>query len=127
MVEKVSTSLEDYLEALVMLGGQDGPIRSVDLAEKMGVSKPSVNKAVTMLKQKGYVTQAFYGAITLTDSGISYGQNVLRRHRALTRFLNKALGIDAETAEKEACMMEHAISDDSFEKWMAFIDSLGLD
>lgn len=126
-MEKISTSLEDYLEALVMLGGQDGPIRSVDLAEKMDVSKPSVNKAVSALKQKGYVTQAFYGAITLTKPGIEYGQKVLQRHRALTRFLNKAVGIDPETAEREACMMEHAISDDSFEKWIIFINSLDLE
>ena len=126
-VDKVSTSHEDYLEAMVMLGGsQDVAVRGVDVAEKMGVSKASVNKAVAVLKEKGYVTQPYYGDITLTAEGDAYGHKVLDRHRALTTFLNKALGIDAETAEEEACMMEHAISDDSFEKWMAFINQLAL-
>lgn len=126
-VEKVSTSHEDYLEAMVMLGGtEDSPVRGVDVAEKMGVSKASVNKAVSVLKQKGYVTQPYYGDITLTHEGSAYGRKVLDRHLALTRFLHKGLGIDKETAEAEACMMEHAISDASFEKWMAFIEGLDL-
>ena len=126
-MDKVSTSHEDYLEAMVMLGGTlDVPVRGVDVAEKMGVSKASVNKAVAHLKEKGYVTQPHYGSITLTEEGDAYGRKVLRRHEALTKFLNQALGIDAETAEEEACMMEHAISDASFEKWITFIDSLDL-
>lgn len=126
-MEKISTSHEDYLEAMVMLGGsQESPVRGVDVAEKMGVSKASVNKAVAVLKEKGYVTQPYYGDITLTSEGDAYGHKVLDRHQALTKFLNKALGIDAKTAEEEACMMEHAISDESFEKWMAFINSLDL-
>ncbi len=126
-MEKISTSHEDYLEAMVMLGGsQESSVRGVDVAEKMGVSKASVNKAVAVLKEKGYVTQPYYGDITLTPDGDAYGNKVLDRHLALTKFLNRGLGIDAETAEKEACMMEHAISDESFEKWMAFIDSLDL-
>lgn len=126
-MDKVSTSHEDYLEAMVMLGGgQDAPVRGVDVAEKLGVSKASVNKAVAHLKEKGYVTQPHYGGITLTEQGDAYGHKVLRRHEALAKFLSRGLGIDVETAEKEACMMEHAISDDSFEKWIAFIDKLDL-
>ncbi len=126
-MEKISTSHEDYLEAMVMIGGsQKQSIRAVDVAAKMGVSKASVNKAVTVLKEKGYVTQPYYGDITLTQEGDAYGHKVLDRHQALTKFLHRGLGIDAQTAEEEACMMEHAISDESFEKWMAFIDGLDL-
>ena len=126
-MEKVSTSHEDYLEAMVMLGGSEqSSVRGVDVAEKMGVSKASVNKAVSVLKEKGYVTQPYYGDITLTHEGSAYGNKVLMRHRTLTRFLHRGLGIDEATAEREACMMEHAISDESFEKWIAFIDSLDL-
>ncbi len=126
-MEKISTSHEDYLEAMVMIGGsQKQSIRAVDVAAKMGVSKASVNKAVTVLKEKGYVTQPYYGDITLTQEGDVYGHKVLDRHQALTKFLHRGLGIDAQTAEEEACMMEHAISDESFEKWMAFIDGLDL-
>lgn len=127
-MQPLSMTHEDYLEAILMLAGPTHmPVRAVDVADKMSVSKTSVNKAVTVLKEKGYVAQERYGDIILTDDGVIYGSKVLDRHHALTRFLNKGLGIDAETAEEEACQMEHAISDDSFEKWLSFIDSLDLD
>ncbi len=126
-MEKISTSHEDYLEAIVMLGGStETPIRSVDVAKQMGVSKASVNKAVGLLKEKGLAEQPYYGDITLTESGYSYGQAVFKRHRYLTAFLTDALGIPEETAEDEACLMEHAISDESFDKWVAYIESLGI-
>ena len=118
---------EDYLESMVMLGGADGAsIRAVDVEEKMGVSKSSVSKAVSVLKEKGFVTQPYYGDITLTESGIEYGRKVFDRHRALTKFLTEAVGLDPDKAEDEACQMEHAISDESFQKWLAFIDKLDL-
>lgn len=124
-MEKMSMSHEDYLEAIVMLGGTtETSIRSVDIATKLGVSKASVNKAVTALKEKGLVDQPYYGDITLTEEGFSYGEQIFGRHRMLSEFMSKHLGIDPETAEKEACQMEHAISDDSFEKWRAFIGKL---
>ncbi len=126
-MEKMSMSHEDYLEAIVMLGGTtDVSVRSVDIANKLGVSKASVNKAVTSLKEKGLVDQPYYGDVTLTEDGYAYGTQVFDRHRMLELFLTKALGIDPEVAEKEACQMEHAISDDSFEKWRAFIKKLDL-
>ncbi len=125
-MDHLSTSLEDYLEAMVMLGGDTMAVRAVDVANKLGVSKTSVSKAVAALKEKGYVNQPYYGSITLTPDGITYGNKVLDRHRALTTFLEKAIGLDPKTAEQEACMMEHAISDESFEKWLVFIKSLDL-
>lgn len=127
-MEKMSMSHEDYLEAMVMLGATtEASVRSVDVATKLGVSKASVNKAMSVLKEKGLAEQPYYGDITLTEEGLAYGNSVLDRHLALTSFLNKALGIDRDVAEKEACLMEHAISDESFEKWLAFIDKLDLD
>lgn len=111
----------------MLAGPTHMPVRAVDVADKMNVSKTSVNKAVNVLREKGFVEQERYGDITLTDDGVIYGSKVLDRHNALTKFLNKALGIDDETAEDEACQMEHAISDDSFEKWLSFIDALDLD
>lgn len=126
-MEKLSKSHEDYLEAIVMLGGTpEQPVRSVDVANKLGVSKASVNKAITLLKERGFLDQPYYGDITLTQDGYEYAQSVYKRHRYLTGFLEKALGIDPEVAEEEACLMEHAISDDSFEKWVAFIDENGF-
>lgn len=126
-MEKVSMSHEDYLEAIVMLGGSvSSPVRSVDVANKLGVSKASVSKAISLLKEQGLVDQPYYGDITLTADGYAYGHAVLERHELLCTFLEKALGIDAQTAEEEACKMEHAISDESFEKWRDYIQSLNL-
>lgn len=126
-MEKVSMSHEDYLEAIVMLGGTSTlPVRSVDIAAKLGVSKASVSKAVASLKVSGMLNQPFYGDITLTEEGYEYGQAVLERHTMLTKFLVEAIGLDQEVAEEEACQMEHAISDESFEKWLAYFKSIGL-
>ena len=124
-MEKISKSHEDYLEAIVMLGGASSPVRAVDVAAKLGVSKASVSKAISALKEKGLADQPHYGDITLTAEGRAYGTKVFDRHRALTLFLHKAVGIDAAVAEEEACIMEHAISDESFEKWLVFIDEIG--
>lgn len=126
-MEKVSMSHEDYLEAIVMLGGTSTlPVRSVDIAAKLGVSKASVSKAVASLKVSGMLNQPFYGDITLTEEGYEYGQAVLERHTMLTKFLVEAIGLDQEDAEEEACQMEHAISDESFKKWLAYFKSIGL-
>lgn len=126
-MEKVSMSHEDYLEAIVMLGGStEKSVRSVDIANQMDVSKASVNKAVGLLKEKGLVEQPYYGDVTLTEKGYEYAKSVFKRHRYLTAFLSKELGIPPEVAEEEACLMEHAISDASFGKWVAYIEKLGI-
>ena len=124
---KVSMSHEDYLEAIVMLGGTaEQSVRSVDIANHMGVSKASVNKAIGLLKEKKLATQPYYGDVTLTKEGYESAQSVFRRHRYLTAFLSQAVGIPEDVAEDEACLMEHAISDESFEKWVAYIEDLGI-
>ena len=126
-MDKVSMSHEDYLEAIVMLGGTDSQsVRSVDIAKQMDVSKASVNKAIGLLKEKGLAEQPYYGDVTLTKKGYDYAKAVYKRHRYLTAFLSKALGIPDDVAEDEACLMEHAISDESFEKWIAYIEGLGI-
>lgn len=125
MVKKISKSHEDYLEAIVELGGTtQQPVRSVDVATNLGVSKASVNKAISSLKEDGLVDQPYYGDITLTEEGYEYGSAVLERHNLLFAFLTKELGIEDEVADAEACLMEHAISDESFEKWMAYIKKI---
>lgn len=123
----MSKSSEDYLEAMVMLGATtENPVRSVDVAAKLEVSKASVNKAMAVLKAKGLAEQPYYGDITLTEEGYRYGCSVLERHEMLYSFLTEVVGISAEDAEREACLMEHAMSDSSYEKWMAFIRKLEL-
>jgi DtxR family transcriptional regulator, Mn-dependent transcriptional regulator len=127
-MEKMSKSHEDYLEAIVMLGGTtEVSVRSVDIAKQMGVSKASVNKAVTALKESKLVDQPYYGDVTLTEAGYEYATAVYDRHQLLFAFLTKELGISEEVAEEEACLMEHAISDDSFEKWRAYIKKLDVE
>ena len=126
-MDKVSMSHEDYLEAIVMLGGTtEQSVRSVDIANQLEVSKASVNKAIGLLKEKGLAEQPYYGDVTLTQEGYDYARSVYKRHRYLTAFLAKELGIPAETAEEEACLMEHAISDASFDKWVAYIEKLNI-
>ena len=124
---KLSKSLEDYLEAIVVLGGTtERSVRPSDIARHLGVSKTSVGKALTALRERKLVNQPYYGEATLTEEGYEYGASVLKRHRYLPVFLEKEVGISAEIAEQEACLMEHAISDESFEKWAAYIDELGI-
>lgn len=119
---KVSPANEDYLEMIVILANESGgPVRSVDLARRLDVSKPSVNKAVSTLKGAGLVTQRPYGDVMLTDEGRRYGEAVLQRHHVLSRFLTNELGVDPEVADEEACLMEHAISDSTLEKWEAYL------
>lgn len=126
-MEKMSMSHEDYLEAMVVLGATaETSVRSVDVAAKLGVSKASVNKAMSVLKEKGLAEQPYYGDITLTDEGYAYGTSVLERHEMLFTFLTKAIGLSEEDADREACLMEHAISDASFEKWFEFVKKLNL-
>ena len=125
--EKLSMSHEDYLEAIVMLGGSPtNPVRSVDVAAKVGVSKASVSKAIASLKTAGLLDQPFYGNITLTPEGYEFGSAVLKRHEMLTKFLLLKVGLDPKVAEQEACQMEHAISDGSFEKWLDYFQLIGL-
>ncbi len=120
--DRMSQSNEDYLEAVYELaGGVQNPVRSVDIAEKLGVSKASVNKAVSVLRENGYVKQEPYGDVFMTEKGIEYGRSVLRRHLLLHHFLMDALGVDPVTAEEEACKMEHAISDDTLSRWIDFL------
>ena len=123
---KVTESHEDYLEAVVMLGGTDKiAVRPVDVANKLGVSKASVNKAVSVLKDADMLEQPYYGDITLTKKGYKYGKEVFERHKVLTRFL-VAIGVDEKTADAEACMIEHDISEKTFQKWAAYVEKKKL-
>lgn len=122
---------EDYLEAiyrLVLEQGEagDGTIRSVDVAEQLEVSKASVNKALSMLKDAGMVNQTRYGRVTLTDEGREYAAVVWRAHRALRTFLEVELGVDPKTADDEACLMEHALSLDTMMRWIDYLERQGV-
>lgn len=116
-------SLEDYLETLLILGKENEKIRCVDVAKRMNVSKPSVNKAMNVLKEKGYVQQETYGDIHFTPEGKELAEKVYQRHTTVQSFLQHVLGVDEETAEEEACHIEHVISEDTFIKIKDFLDN----
>ena len=105
---------EMYLETILVLSRRLNKVRSVDVAEEMGYSKPSVSRAVGILRQGGYIHVAEDGGITLTESGQAVAEKIYERHRLLTSFLVK-LGVDEKTAAEDACKMEHVISDASME------------
>ena len=105
---------EDYLESMLMMKLKHGYIRSIDVAEHLGVTKPSVTYATRRLKESGHITMDKDGLITLTERGMAVASKMLDRHKTLTAFL-VALGVDAATAEEDACRIEHDISEQTFE------------
>lgn len=115
-------SAEMYLETIYVLSTQKSTVRSVDVAEALNYSKPSVSRAVGLLKQGGYLTADEDGFLILTPSGMAIGKKIYERHTLLENFLT-ALGVDPKTAEVDACKMEHAISDESFIAIQAFMDN----
>ena len=106
-------SAEMYLETIYTLTRERGNVRSIDVAEHMGYSKPSVSRAVGLLKQGGYLIVEDTGNLLLTEPGMAIGQKIYARHKVLTELLVK-LGVDPRTASEDACKMEHAISDTTF-------------
>ena len=112
---RLGESLEDYLETLLLLEAS-GHIRCVDVARLMNVSKPSVNKAMNVLKEKGLVTQQVYGEIHLTEEGRALAKDIYKRHKIVKDFLMNVLGVSEENAEQDACHIEHVISQETFER-----------
>ena len=110
----IHESGEMYLETIHVLLKKNGAVRSVDVSEHMGYSKPSVSRAVGLLKSNGYILVDEDGYITLTDAGEQVAQKIYERHTILSTLL-VALGVDPAVAAEDACRMEHAISDESFE------------
>ncbi len=113
---KNSESLEMYLETMFRLEQELGKIRCVDIANSLHVSKPSVNKAVNVLKEQGYLTQETYGSIHLTDAGREIGKQIFNRHKVIMSYLIEVLHVTPEVAEEDACKMEHVLSDETFNK-----------
>ena len=117
----IHESGEDYLEAILRLKEENGIARSVDVARKLNVSKPSVSRAMSILEQKGYVYVGKIGSLELTDEGKKLADEIYARHVLLTKFLQKITGVSEEQAEVNACKIEHDIDNDikrGIEKWM---------
>ncbi|MCD7771792.1 MAG: metal-dependent transcriptional regulator [Oscillospiraceae bacterium] len=121
----LAESGEMYLETIYILSHQKGYVRSLDVAEYMGFSKPSVSRAVGLLKNGMYITVDKDGYLSLTDAGLEVAEKIYERHIVLTKILVK-LGVDEETAQNDACKMEHDISDASFAAVKNFAAEYGI-
>ena len=119
---KLRASGEDYLEAILVLQKQKGMVRSVDVARHMNVSKPSVSHAVATLKDGGFLTMDDGLFLHLTNIGREVAEQIYEKHRFFTEQLIAA-GVDPETAERDACRIEHVISDESFRRLKAVAKS----
>ena len=111
---RLQESGEMYLESIYVLSKSQGTVRSIDISEYMGYSKPSVSRAVNLLKIGGYITMDKDNLITLTESGLEIAQKIFDRHTLIANLLIR-LGVPEKIAAEDACKMEHAISDESFE------------
>ena len=111
---RADESLEDYLETILMLQKSRGQVRSIDIANEMNFTKPSVSVAMKNLREKQYITMDSIGYITLTEAGRQRAEDVLERHTLLADLLMR-IGVSKETALADACKVEHDLSEESFE------------
>jgi DtxR family Mn-dependent transcriptional regulator len=117
----LSSSLEDYLETIVMIYDKEGTVRVTDISRHLGVEKSSVNSAINKLANLNLLVHEKYGDIQLTRAGEKEARRVLRRHIVLLKFLTEFLGLNKGSAEKEACRIEHVISKETFNRLYKFI------
>ena len=120
---KLQESGEMYLETILILSQKNPVVRSIDISEEMGYSKPSVSRAVGILKENGYITVDAAGHITLTESGSEVANKIYDRHQTLSAFFMR-LGGEEETAGDAACRIEHVISDETFAAIKAYVVDL---
>ena len=111
---KIQESADNYLETILILKNKNGAVRSIDIANELGFSKPSVSVAMKNLRENGYIEVDSSGYITLLDSGRRIAEKIYERHTTLSKWL-VSLGVDAKTAAEDACRIEHIISSESFE------------
>ena len=122
----IHESAENYLEAILALG-EEGPVRSIDVAQRLNFSKPSVSRAMSLLREGGFVVMDANGFLTLTDEGLEIAQRIYERHLLLTRWLIH-LGVSEDVAAQDACKIEHDLSVESFDALRAHIHrDMGLE
>ena len=119
---KLMESGQMYLETIYVLSKEKSAVHSIDVSEHMGYSKPSVSRAISLLRTGGYVEMAEDGALTLTSDGVAVAEKIYERHTILTAFLTR-LGVDPAVAAEDACKMEHDISDESLAAIKRFTES----
>jgi len=120
----LSANMEDYIEAIYRLSKSGSGCRVSAIAEALDVKRPSVSKALKRLHQQGLVSHLPYGKVRVTEQGCSVAERQVRNHKVLTRFMCEVLGLPTELAEHDACLMEHAISNETVERLVEFISHL---
>ena len=118
----IHESAEDYLESILILQERRGQVRSIDIVNELGYSKPSVSIAMKKLRESGYISMAPDGIITLNDSGMEIASRVYGRHKTITK-LFELLGVSAEQAAVDACKVEHDLSEETFDRICAFVEA----
>lgn len=113
---------ENYLETVLILKEKQGIVRSIDIARALNFSKPSVSRAVGILKEDGYIIVEPNGEIIFTEKGRERAERIYERHKLLTEFLQRVSGVDARLAEEDACKMEHIISEETFQGIKRFMN-----
>ena len=116
----IHESAEDYLESILILQERCGQVRSIDIVNMMGYSKPSVSIAMKKLRESGYISMAADGLITLNESGLEIARKVYGRHKAITK-LFVMLGVDPEQAAEDACKVEHDLSNETYDRIREFV------
>ena len=116
----IHQSAEDYLESILVLKERLGQVRSIDIVNELGYSKPSVSIAMKKLRENGYITMGADGLITLNESGLEIASRVYNRHKTITRMFT-LMGVSPETAAEDACKVEHDLSDETFQRILEFV------
>ena len=117
----MTASLEEYLKTIYILLNQEESARVTDIANELGISKPSVNRALKVLKEDGYISYEAYGSIELTEKGIEVAKKIVRSQLAIESFLADILKVDEKRAKEEANIMRHAVSEDTIEKFENYV------
>ncbi len=115
---------EDYLETILLLTDRNGYVRSVDIANELGYTKPSISRAMGILKASGYIVMDKRGHIILTEKGKKTAEKICERHNIIAEFMIKILGVSEETAYAESCRIEHIVSDETIEKIKEKLESI---
>lgn len=117
----IHESAEDYLESILVLRERRGQVRSIDVVNELGYSKPSVSIAMKKLRESGYISMDTDGSITLNENGLEIASRIYGRHKTITRFF-VLLGVDPAVAAEDACKVEHDLSDETFSRLKEFVE-----